>query len=71
VAIRPARRRRRLDGLEDWLRERFRQHRGNCDVVRQDLLRERGVRVSLRTVERAGGAAAPSAGSRSAGVPAV
>src|SRR6516225_9674663 len=53
VAIRPARRRRRLDGLEDWLRERFRQHRGNCDVVRQDLLRERGVRVSLRTVERA------------------
>ena len=39
VAIRPARRRRRLDGLEDWLRERFRQHRGNCHVVRQDLLR--------------------------------
>jgi transposase len=53
VASRPARRRQRLDGLEDWLRERFRQHRGNCDVVRQDLLRERGVRVSLRTVERA------------------
>ena len=53
VAIRPARRQRRLDGLEDWLRERFRQHRGNCDVVRQDLLREHGVRVSLRTVERA------------------
>jgi len=53
VAIRPARRRRRLDGLEDWLKERFRQHRGNCDVVRQDLLREHGVTVSLRTVERA------------------
>jgi transposase len=53
VAIRPARRRRRLDGLEDWLKERFRQHRGNCDVVRQDLLREHGLTVSLRTVERA------------------
>lgn len=53
VAIRPARRRRRLDGLEDWLKERFRRHRGNCDVVRQDLLREHGLTVSLRTVERA------------------
>jgi transposase len=53
AAIRLTRRRRRLGGLEDWLRERFRQHRGNCDVVRQDLLREHGVKVSLRTVERA------------------
>lgn len=43
----------RLSGLEEWLAERFRRHRGNCDVVRQDLLRERGVQVSLRTVERA------------------
>jgi transposase len=47
------RRRRRLDGLDDWLAERFRRHRGNCDVVRQDLAREHGVIVSLRTVERA------------------
>ena len=53
VAIRRSRRRRRLDGLEEWLKERFRQHRGNCDVVRQDLLREHGLTVSLRTVERA------------------
>jgi transposase len=53
TAIRPARRQRRLDGREDWLKECFRRHRGNCDVVRQDLLREHGVRVSLRTVERA------------------
>ena len=37
----------------DWLAERFRQHRGNCDVVRQELQREHGVVVSLRTVERA------------------
>jgi transposase len=36
-----------------WLRERFMQHRGNCDVVRQDLQRELGLVVSLRTVERA------------------
>lgn len=26
-----------LDGLADWLVERFRQHAGNADVVRQDL----------------------------------
>jgi transposase len=36
-----------------WLAERFRQHRGNCDVVRQELQRELGIVVSLRTVERA------------------
>lgn len=42
-----------LDGLEAWLAERFRRHRGNADVVRQDLEREQGIRVSLRTVERA------------------
>ena len=42
-----------LDGLEDWLAERFRRHRGNADVVRQDLEREHGIEVSLRTVERA------------------
>jgi transposase len=42
-----------LDGLEDWLAERFRRHRGNADVVRQELEREHGIRVSLRTVERA------------------
>ena len=41
------------DGQEAWLRERFLQHRGNADVVRQDLERERGITVSLRTVERA------------------
>jgi len=44
---------RRLDGLEDWLAERFRRHGGNADVVRQELVAEKGVVVSLRTVERA------------------
>jgi transposase len=53
VAIRKPCRKRRLAGLEEWLAERFRRHRGNCDVVRQDLLREHGITVSLRTVERA------------------
>ena len=43
----------KLDGLEAWLRERFHRHRGNADVVRQDLEREHGITVSLRTVERA------------------
>jgi transposase len=42
-----------LDGLEAWLAERFHRHAGNADVVRQELAVERGVSVSLRTVERA------------------
>lgn len=41
-----------LDGLEDWLKERFFKHDGNADVVRQELAAS-GVYVSLRTVERA------------------
>src|SRR6516164_333021 len=53
AAIRRSRRKRRLDGLEEWLAQRFRRHRGKRDVVRQDLVREHGVTVSLRTVERA------------------
>lgn len=42
-----------LNGLEGWLRDRFVQHRGNADVVRQELKSEHGIAVSLRTVERA------------------
>jgi transposase len=53
MAYRQPRRGRRLDGFERWLTERFRQHRGNADVVRQDLAREHGLVVSLRTIERA------------------
>jgi transposase len=49
VASRP----RALDGLGDWLAERFQRHRGNADVVRQELLAEHGITISLRTVERA------------------
>jgi len=42
-----------LHGFEPWLAERLQRHRGNADVVRQDLEREHGITVSLRTVERA------------------
>jgi transposase len=39
--------------LDDWLAASFRQHRGNADVVRQEVVRVHGVVVLLRTVERA------------------
>jgi len=42
-----------LDGLEGWLAARLHQHRGNADVLRQELEREKNIRVSLRTIERA------------------
>lgn len=41
-----------LDGLDDWLRERFMRHRGNADVVRQELLAENGIAASSRTMQR-------------------
>ena len=43
----------RLDDHGDWLAERFHRHAGNADVIRQELAREKGIAVSLRTVERA------------------
>jgi transposase len=42
-----------LAGHGAWLEERLRRHRGNADVVRQELASELGLVVSLRTVERA------------------
>lgn len=42
-----------LDGLGGWLEEQFHRHRGNAEVVRQELLSQKGIEVSLRTVERA------------------
>ena len=50
----------KLEEQEAWLQERFLRHRGNAEVVRQDLLRERSIDVSLRTVE-ASGRAVPAA----------
>lgn len=35
-----------------WLEQRLHQHKGNADVVRQELQREFGIAVSLRTVQR-------------------
>jgi transposase len=49
---RPARKR-MLDGQASWVAESYLQHRGNADVVRQELGRQFGLEVSLRTVERA------------------
>jgi hypothetical protein len=46
-------RKKALDGQESWLKERLRQHHGNADVIRQELAAEKGIIVSLRTVERA------------------
>lgn len=40
-------------GLEPWLCERHLRHRDNADVVHQELRREYGVDIGLRTVERA------------------
>lgn len=45
-------RKKMLDGLDDWLRERFIRHRGNADVVRQELLAEKGIAASPRTLQR-------------------
>ncbi|MFW5880436.1 MAG: hypothetical protein ACOCU9_02265 [Spirochaetota bacterium] len=46
-------RQKQLAGLGEWIREQFHRHRGNADVVHQELERVHGIRVSLRTVERA------------------
>ncbi len=44
---------RKLEDQKAWLKERFFQHRGHAEVVRQDLIRKPGIDVSPRTVERA------------------
>jgi transposase len=46
-------RRKRLDGEQVWLKERLIRHRGNADVIRQELAAEKRIIVSLRTIERA------------------
>jgi hypothetical protein len=42
-----------LTGRRELAGERFERHRGNGDIVRQDLIAKRGLFVSLRTIERA------------------
>lgn len=46
-------RRKALDPCAEWVAEQYMKHRGNADVVRQELQREFGLLVSLRTIERA------------------
>jgi transposase len=46
-------RRKTLDDHQQWIEQQYRQHRGNAEVVRQELVREHSVQVSVRTVERA------------------
>ena len=52
VAYRGRGRPRTLAGHEAWVAERFRRHAGNADVVRQELEAEKGIRLTLRTIER-------------------
>jgi hypothetical protein len=42
-----------LDDLEDWVKEQSHKHSGNADVVRRELEKFHGLRVSLRSVDRA------------------
>jgi hypothetical protein len=39
-----------LKGQEEWLVQELRRHRGNVAVVRQELERQKGIQVNLRTV---------------------
>lgn len=43
----------RLDEYARWVAEQYVKHHGNADVVRQELLRHKGLQISLRTIERA------------------
>jgi hypothetical protein len=42
-----------LDGHREWLQQQFEQHHGNAEVVRQKLVKHKGIEESLRTVQRA------------------
>ena len=43
VGYRRPEREARLAGLEAWLKERFRRHRGNAEVIRQERLAEKRI----------------------------
>ena len=58
---------RRLAGHEDWVAERFRRHAGNADVVRQELLAEKGIQTQPAHGRARGGAAASAIGGGGAG----
>lgn len=48
-----AKRKKTLHAVLPWIEKQFYQHAGNAEVLRQELLKEHGIDVSLRTVERA------------------
>ena len=43
----------RLEALDVWLEEMFNLHKGNAEVIRQELIRQHNMQANLRTVERA------------------
>ena len=43
----------RLHELLEWLEEALKRHKGNAEVVRQELIEQHGIALSLRTIERA------------------
>ena len=42
-----------LSDLGPWLEAEFIKHHGNCDVLRQELKRQHGMDVNIRTIQRA------------------
>jgi uncharacterized protein YjcR len=41
----------KLDALDIWLEEMFHLHKGNAEVIRQELVRQHQIQANLRTVE--------------------
>ena len=35
-----------LDGQREWLQQQFEQHHGNAEVVRQELVKQKGILIS-------------------------
>jgi transposase len=43
----------KLEALDVWLEEMFNLHKGNAEVIRQELVRQHNMQANLRTIERA------------------
>lgn len=46
-------RHKKLEGLKDWLEERFEKHKGNAAVIQQELLKEHNIYAAPRTIQYA------------------
>lgn len=53
LPYKPPKRKKKLEGLEEWLEKTFFLHKGNAAVVHQELIRQHQVTVNVSTVERA------------------